>query len=91
VSTILTGVLVAAGILVLHRIDPDRPRPFRAPWVPWVPLGAIATCAWLMRELPTKTWMRFFFWLIAGLIIYFLYGFRRSRMGEEATPRRERS
>jgi APA family basic amino acid/polyamine antiporter len=81
IGTLFAFVLVAAGILVLRRIDPDRPRPFRTPWVPWVPLGAIATCAWLMRELPAVTWKRFFYWLIAGLIIYFFYSYRRSRVG----------
>ena len=73
IGTLFAFVLVAAGILVLRRIDPDRPRPFRTPWVPWVPLGAIVTCAWLMRELPVKTWMRFLGWLVAGLMIYFCY------------------
>jgi APA family basic amino acid/polyamine antiporter len=38
------------------------------------------TCAWLMRELPLKTWVRFVAWLVAGLIIYFSYSFRRSRL-----------
>jgi len=80
IGTLFAFVLVAAGILVLRRTDPDRPRPFRTPWVPWVPLGAILTCAWLMRELPLKTWVRFVAWLVAGLIIYFSYSFRRSRL-----------
>ncbi len=83
IGTLFAFVLVAAGILVLRRTDPDRPRPFRTPWVPWVPLGAIATCAWLMRELPLITWKRFFYWLIAGLVIYFGYSFRRSRVGNK--------
>lgn len=81
IGTLFAFVLVAAGILVLRRTDPDRPRPFRTPWVPWVPLGAIATCAWLMRELPVITWKRFFYWLVVGLIIYFFYSFRHSRVG----------
>jgi APA family basic amino acid/polyamine antiporter len=84
IGTLFAFVLVAAGILVLRWIDPDRPRPFRTPWVPWVPLGAIFTCGWLMRELPAITWMRFFYWLIVGLVIYFLYSFRRSRLAGRA-------
>jgi APA family basic amino acid/polyamine antiporter len=84
IGTLFAFVLVAAGIWVLRRTEPNRPRPFRTPLVPWVPLGAIATCAWLMVELPTKTWLRFFGWLIVGLVIYFLYGFRRSRVGQAA-------
>jgi basic amino acid/polyamine antiporter, APA family len=83
IGTLFAFVLVAAGILVLRRTDPNRPRPFRTPWVPWVPLGAIATCAWLMCELPAKTWKRFLYWLIVGLIIYFFYSFRRSRLNND--------
>jgi APA family basic amino acid/polyamine antiporter len=84
IGTLFAFVLVAAGVLVLRWTDPSRPRPFRTPLVPWVPLGAIATCAWLMRELPRVTWLRFVYWLIAGLVIYFLYSFRRSRIGKAA-------
>ena len=52
IGTLFAFVLVAAGIIILRRIDPDRPRPFRTPLVPWVPLGAIACCGYLMFELP---------------------------------------
>ncbi|HWI58421.1 MAG TPA: amino acid permease C-terminal domain-containing protein, partial [Bacillota bacterium] len=77
--------LVAGGIIILRYTEPDRPRPFRAPLVPWVPLGAILCCGYLMFELPKVTWIRFFLWMIVGLVIYFLYGWRRSRIG--AGPR----
>jgi APA family basic amino acid/polyamine antiporter len=80
IGTLFAFVLVAAGIIILRRTDPTRPRPFRTPWVPWVPLGAIATCIWLMRELPWITWWRFVLWLVVGLALYFSYGFRRSRL-----------
>jgi APA family basic amino acid/polyamine antiporter len=85
IGTLFAFVLVAIGVLVLRKIDPDRARPFRTPWVPWVPLGAVITCGWLMRELPVKTWVRFFVWLAAGLVIYFCYGIRRSALNEK-TP-----
>jgi basic amino acid/polyamine antiporter, APA family len=85
IGTLFAFVLVAAGILILRRIDPARPRPFRTPWVPWVPLGAIATCAWLMRELPWITWLRFVLWLVIGLVLYFSYGIRRSRLVRATT------
>jgi APA family basic amino acid/polyamine antiporter len=77
IGTLFAFVLVAAGIIVLRRTDPNRPRPFRTPLFPWVPLGAIGSCLWLMIELPTVTWVRFLLWLGVGLVIYFLYG--RSR------------
>jgi APA family basic amino acid/polyamine antiporter len=89
IGTLFAFVLVAAGIMVLRRTDPARPRPFRTPWVPWVPLGAIVTCAWLMRELPAKTWLRFLGWLVVGLVIYFGYGLRRSRLNEGTSVKRD--
>jgi APA family basic amino acid/polyamine antiporter len=79
IGTLFAFVLVAAGILVLRWREPERPRPFRTPFVPWVPLGAIAMCGWLMCQLPWVTWKRFLIWLAVGLAIYALYGFRRSR------------
>jgi basic amino acid/polyamine antiporter, APA family len=80
VGTLFAFMLVAAGIIILRRVDPERPRPFRTPLVPWVPLGAIATCAYLMAELPRITWLRFVLWMLGGLVIYYLYGSRRSRL-----------
>src|SRR5205085_2006735 len=69
IGTLFAFILVAGGILALRSTDPDRPRPFRTPLVPWVPVGAIISCIFLMRELPALTWWRFFLWL-AGFIIY---------------------
>ena len=78
IGTLFAFVIVAAGILVLRYIEPDRPRPFRTPFVPLVPILAIASCLWLMLGLPMVTWIRFGLWLLAGLAIYFLYSKRRS-------------
>jgi basic amino acid/polyamine antiporter, APA family len=87
IGTLFAFVLVAAGIIILRRIEPDRPRPFRTPLVPWVPLGAILCCGYLMFELPVKTWLRFFLWMAVGLAIYIFYGIRRSRVGQsQVTP-----
>lgn len=80
IGTLFAFILVAAGIIILRWTDPDRPRPFRTPWVPLVPLGAIGTCAYLMCELPKVTWLRFFVWMGVGLLIYFMYGARNSRL-----------
>jgi APA family basic amino acid/polyamine antiporter len=83
IGTLFAFILVAAGIMILRRVDPNRPRPFRTPFSPWVPLGAIASCIWLMAELPLKTWIRLFVWLGVGLVIYFLYGYRHSALTRE--------
>ncbi len=87
IGTLFAFMLVAVGIVVLRRTEPGRARPFRTPGVPWVPLGAVLTCGYLMAELPRITWYRFFLWMLVGLIIYFGYGFRRSRLGASARAR----
>jgi len=88
IGTLFAFVLVAAWILILRRTDPNRGRPFRTPLVPWVPLAAIASCGYLMIELPLVTWKRFLYWLIVGLVIYFFYGFHRSRLAESSPSHR---
>ena len=80
IGTLFAFVIVAVGILVLRRTDPDRPRPFRTPLVPLVPLGAIVCCLYLMLQLPLATWIRFIVWLAVGLVFYFIYGVHRSRL-----------
>lgn len=86
IGTLFAFAIVAAGIIILRVKEPNRPRPFRTPLVPWVPLAAIATCFYLMCELPKMTWLRFFGWMFAGLILYVLYGFRRSRLSAHKNP-----
>jgi APA family basic amino acid/polyamine antiporter len=80
IGTLFAFVVVAVGIIVLRRADPGRVRPFRTPWYPWVPLGAIGSCVWLMAELPWVTWARFILWLGIGLGIYFAYSRRHARV-----------
>jgi APA family basic amino acid/polyamine antiporter len=80
IGTLFAFLLVSAGILVLRAKDPDRPRPFRTPFVPWVPLMSIGACLYLMLQLPLVTWIRFGIWLAVGLVVYFLYGYRRSKL-----------
>jgi APA family basic amino acid/polyamine antiporter len=80
IGTLFAFVLVAAGILVLRFMHPNRPRPFRTPLVPLVPLAAIASCIFLMSELPPVTWWRFVGWLAAGLLIYWGAGIDESKL-----------
>src|SRR2546423_1453173 len=79
IGTLFAYVLVALGIIVLRRREPDRPRPFRTPWVPVLPLVSAAFCLYLMINLPLLTWLRFGLWMATGPATYFLYGFRPSR------------
>ncbi len=80
IGTLFAFVLVSAGVIVLRRLEPDRHRPFRAPWVPVTPIISILACLYLMLQLPLLTWIRFGLWLLLGLVIYFLYGSRHSRL-----------
>jgi APA family basic amino acid/polyamine antiporter len=80
IGTLFAFVLVSIGVLVLRYKDPGRRRPFRAPLVPFVPLAGIAICIYLMVNLPRATWVRFGIWLAIGMVIYFLYGYRKSRL-----------
>jgi APA family basic amino acid/polyamine antiporter len=82
IGTLFAFVLVSVGVIVLRRLEPDRPRPFRVPGVPFTPLISVVACSYLMLQLPTVTWKRFGLWLLAGLVIYFLYGMRHSRLGQ---------
>jgi basic amino acid/polyamine antiporter, APA family len=80
IGTLFAFVLVSVGVIVLRYKEPDRVRPFRVPWVPLTPLISIVSCLYLMYQLPGITWKRFAVWLVVGLIIYFLYGARHSRL-----------
>ena len=80
IGTLLAFAIVCAGVLVLRYTDPTRPRPFRTPLVPLVPIAGIAACVYLMSGLPVDTWARLIIWMAIGLLIYFLYGRRHSKV-----------
>src|SRR5438552_2798428 len=80
IGTLFAFVLVCLGVIVLRRKDRYRPRPFCVPMVPLFPLLGVLFCGALMLSLPILTWIRFFVWLVLGLLIYFLYSVRHSRL-----------
>jgi basic amino acid/polyamine antiporter, APA family len=80
IGTLFAFTLVCIGIWVLRRLEPNRPRAFKTPWVPLIPILGVVSCVWLMRGLPAITWIRFAVWLAVGMAVYFFYGFRRSRL-----------
>jgi basic amino acid/polyamine antiporter, APA family len=86
IGTLFAFVLVSLGVIFLRRSDPDRPRPFRVPWVPLTPMISVVACLYLMLQLPRVTWIRFGIWLAVGLVVYFLYGYRHSAIRTGIRP-----
>jgi APA family basic amino acid/polyamine antiporter len=78
-GTLLTFVIVCAGIIILRRTRPDLHRPFRTPWSPVVPVLGMLTCGYLMYGLPTETWTLLALWMGAATLVYLGYGQRHSR------------
>ena len=80
IGTLFAFMLVSIGVLVLRYKEPDRPRPFRVPFVWPVTVLSAAGCVFIMRGLPHQAWERFGYWLVIGLVLYFVYGFQHSRL-----------
>jgi len=80
IGTLFAFILVCAGVIILRRREPDRPRAFRTPLVPLVPILGILSCLYLILGLPAVTMWRFVIWLAVGMVIYFAYGYRKSRL-----------
>ncbi len=79
IGTLFAFIVVACGVIALRIREPNRPRPFRVPGYPLTPLLAIAFCGWLMAGLTPMNFVRFGVWLLLGLVIYLIYGARRTR------------
>ena len=82
IGTLFAFVLVSLGVIFLRRTDPDRPRAFRVPLVPWFPLISIVLCGGLMTGLTVITWIRFVGWLFIGLLIYIFYSRHHSEFAK---------
>ncbi|PYI96111.1 MAG: amino acid permease [Verrucomicrobia bacterium] len=82
IGTLLAFVIVSIGVLVLRIREPELPRTFKTPAV-WVvaPLGALSAL-YLMIALPWRTWERLIIWFVIGIVIYFFYGVRRSKLAQ---------
>lgn len=80
IGTLFAFAAVATGVIVLRRTQPERPRGFRVPGVPWVPAFSILFCLVLMLSLPLQTWLRLFGWMAAGAAVYLLFGRKHSEL-----------
>jgi len=83
IGTLAAFVLVSIGVLVLRRTQPDLPRAFKTPGVPYVPILAALLCLFVMGFLTIGTWLRFLVWMGLGLVIYFAYSRTHSRLARE--------
>lgn len=85
IGTLFAFVLVCLGIPILRHTDPDRKRPFRVPFGPYlIPVAGVISCLFLMVYLPPASWWRFIGWLILGLAVYCAFGYTHSHLGREA-------
>ncbi|WP_122817712.1 amino acid permease [Nocardioides pantholopis] len=91
IGTLFAFILVSIGVAILRRTRPDLPRAFRTPLVYVVAVLSTLMCLYLMLNLPGETWVRFGIWMAVGVVVYFAYGRRHSRLGQEAAPEVSRS
>ena len=94
IGTLLAFVIVSIAVLILRRTNPEQARPFRTPWVPVLPILGVVTNGYMMYKLGWINWARLIGWLIIGLVVYFTYGRKHSRVaahlaeGEKTPVRR---
>jgi APA family basic amino acid/polyamine antiporter len=85
IGTLAAFTLVCMGVMILRKSQPNLPRPFKLPFYPFIPLLGAVFCLYLMLHLNWITWLRFLVWLLIGLIIYFAYGRKNSKLYRKKT------
>lgn len=80
IGTLLAFAIVCVGIIILRVKRPDLPRSFKTPWVPLIPVLGAGICLLQMASLPWETWARLIVWMALGIVIYFTYGIRKSKI-----------
>ena len=80
IGTLLAFVIVSISVMVLRYTNPTQPRPFRTPWVPLIPILGVITNGYMMAKLGMWNWIRLIGWLAIGLVVYFAYSQKHSRV-----------
>ncbi|MEW5677449.1 amino acid permease [Flavobacterium enshiense] len=83
IGTLLAFVLVCIGVMVMRKKMPDAPRSFKTPLVPFVPIAGILVCVYLMYSLPQESWIRLILWMALGVVVYFSFGKKNSKLNNE--------
>lgn len=83
IGTLFAFSLVALGVIILRYKNPEIPRAFKVPGVPYIPLLGIGVCVFLMVGLPGESWVRLFIWMLIGVVFYFGYSRRNSKLNKE--------
>ncbi len=82
IGTLTAFALVSLAVPILRKNRPDLERSFKVPFNPVLPIVAALFCVYLALNLSIETWLRFLIWMVLGFAIYFLYGYRHSRVGQ---------
>jgi APA family basic amino acid/polyamine antiporter len=80
IGTLLAFVIVSISVMVLRYTNPSQPRPFRTPWVPLIPILGVISNGYMMYKLGVWNWIRLVVWLAIGLVVYFTYSVKHSRV-----------
>ena len=80
IGTLLAFVIVSIGVIFLRYRRPDLHRPFKTPFVPFIPILSALVSFALMLGLPFDTWLRLVIWMAIGLVLYFAYGYKHSEL-----------
>jgi basic amino acid/polyamine antiporter, APA family len=83
IGTLLAFIIVCGGVWYMRVHEPERARPFRTPWVPLVPILGMLVCFAMMASLNLHTWYRLIGWLAIGLVVYFVYSRKHSKLNQD--------
>jgi basic amino acid/polyamine antiporter, APA family len=83
IGTLFAFVLVCVAVIILRKTDPNLPREFKTPWVPFIPILGIIVCMAMIFGLGWTNWLRLIGWLALGFIIYFGYSKKNSKLNDD--------